>query len=180
VGPVTNALGSTAYVYEFLESNPPAWVTPVYVEAPADATYNTILDPRFDIGRAALFDSSAAIEGAQVAALPEPLAITAAVERPDHEHIIVRLDAPAPAGSALVVSENWYPGWTATVDGTTVPTGRADYAFIGVPLPEGARDVRLAFQDPAYATGKLITLTALAFCALIAVAGILVERRRRG
>jgi hypothetical protein len=180
IGPVTNALGSTAYVYEFQEANPPAWVTPVYVEAPPDATYNTVLDPRFDIGRAALFDSSAAIEGAQISALPDPLAIDATVERPGHEQIVVRLDAPAPRGSALVVSENWYPGWTATVDGAVVPTGRADYAFIGVPLPEGAREVRLAFEDPAYAPGRMITLVALAICGVVAVAGIVVERRRRG
>jgi hypothetical protein len=179
VGPVRNALGSMVYVYEFQEDNPPAWVTPVYLEAPPDATYNTVLDPRFDIARAALFDSSAAIEGAQITALPEPLDLDVEVERPDHQSIVVRLDAPAPTGSALIVSENWYPGWTAEVDGTGVPTGRADYSFIGVPLPAGAREIRLAFQEPAYGVGKGITFAALAVCGMIAVAGVVVERRRR-
>ncbi|HSJ62783.1 MAG TPA: YfhO family protein [Gemmatimonadaceae bacterium] len=179
VGPVTNALGSTAYVYEFLEDNPPAWVTPAYVEAPPDAVYNTVLDPRFDIGRAALFDSSEKVTGAQLSALPEPTGIVAAVERPHHEQIVVRLGAPAPAGSALVVSENWYPGWTATIDGSAAPVARADYSFIGVPLPEGAREIRLSFEEPAYAMGKAITLAALAVCVLIVVAGVVTERRRR-
>jgi hypothetical protein len=177
-GPVTNALGSTAYVYEFLEDNPAAWVTPAYVEAPADAVYNTVLDPRFDVARAALFDSSDTVTGAQLAALPEPLELRTTVERPDHERIVVRLDAPAPAGSALVVSENWYPGWTATVDGQPAPAARADYAFIGVPLPEGAREVQFAFEEPAYGVGRAITLAALALCGVIALWGVLVERRR--
>jgi hypothetical protein len=179
VGPITNALGSTAFVYEFLEDNPPAWVTPVYLEAPAEATYNTVLDPRFDVARAALFDTAAAIEGAEITTLPEPLGIGVTVGRPNHETIVVRLEAPAPAGSALIVSENWYPGWTATVDGREVATGRADYSFIGVPLPEGGREVRLAFREPAYGAGKGITFAALAVCALIAVGGVVVERRRR-
>lgn len=179
VGPVRNALGSTAYVYEFLENNPPAWVTPSYVEAPPDAIYNTVLDPRFDMDRAALFDSTEAVQGAALRELPEPLAIRASVERPDPEAIVVRLDGPAPAGSALVVSENWYPGWTAVVDGRETPTARVNYAFIGVPLAEGAREIRLTFADPAYATGKVITLAALVVCLAIALAGIVMERRRR-
>ena len=179
VGPVTNALGSTAYVYEFLEDNPPAWVTPVFIEAPPDAIYNTVLDPRFGIGRAALFDTTDAVQGASVSTLPEPLGIRAAVARPHHEEIVVRLDAPAPEGSALIVSENWYPGWSAVVDGRATPTARADYSFIGVPLPAGAREIRLAFEEPAYGMGKAITLAALAVCALIAVLGIVLERRQR-
>jgi hypothetical protein len=151
----------------------------VYLEAPPEATYNTVLDPRFDIARAALFDSAANIEGTQITALPEPLDLDVDVERPDHQSMVVRLAAPAPAGSALIVSENWYPGWTAEVDGTGVPTGRADYSFIGVPLPAGAREIRLAFQEPAYGVGKGITFAALAVCGMIAVAGVVVERRRR-
>lgn len=180
VGPVRNALGSIVYVYEFQEDNPPAWVTPVFVEAPAEATANTVLDPRFDIARAALFDSSTVLEGAQIATLPEPLAIRASVQRTDPMHMVVRLDAAAPEGAALVVSENWYPGWTATVDGRAVPAGRADYSFIGVPLPAGAREIRLSFADPAYATGKAITFAALGATVLIAALGVVMERRRRG
>ena len=179
VGPITNALGSTAYVYEFVEENPPAWVAPVYVEAPPEATYNTVLDPRFDIDRAALFDTTEVVEGASISSLPDPLEIPMTVERPDPEAVIVRLGAPAPEGSALLVSENWYPGWSATVDGAEVPAGRADYSFIGVPLPAGAREIRLSFTEPAYALGKGITFAALALCAVIAGLGILQERRRR-
>lgn len=178
LGPVTNALGSTAYVYEFAEDNPPAWVTPAFVEAPAQATLNTVLDPRFDARTVALFDSTDAAEGAALSGLPEPLAISASVERPDPEEIVVRLGAPAPEGSALIVSENWYPGWRANVDGAEVATVRADYSFIGIPLPAGAREIRLSFVEPAYATGKGITLAALLVCAGIAGFGIFQERRR--
>ena len=179
VGPVKNAAGNTAYVFELEENNPPAWVAPVIVEAPADAIFGTVMDPRFDVTRAALFDSSATIESVQPTTLPAPLALAASIQRYDPGHISVQLDAPAPAGSALIVSENYYPGWSATVDGKPAAIGRAQYSFIGVPLAAGARTIELTFADPAFARGKMLTLLALAITAAVVVGGVILERRRR-
>jgi uncharacterized membrane protein YfhO len=90
------------------------------------------------------------------------------------------LSAPAPAGAALVVSENYYPGWRATVDGKPDPAiGRADYALIGVALPAGARHVELTFDDPAFESGKKVTLAALFIAFLLTAGGIAAERMRR-
>jgi hypothetical protein len=181
MGPVQNAVGSTVYLYRLEEDNPPAWVTPVYVEAPAEAIGGTVLNPRFDASRAALFDSTDLVKGvADLDQLPPPLDIRASVTRPDESHIDVTLSAPAPEGSALVVSENWYPLWTAVIDGKTIPTSRADYSFIGLPLPAGATSIQLSYSDPAYARGKLLTWIALAIAAAIIGAGIVLDRRRRG
>ncbi len=179
VGPVKNAVGNTSYVFELDESNPPAWVAPVIVEAPAEAILGTVMDPRFDVTRAALFDSSASVEGVAPTTLPGPLAIRASVQRRDPGHITVALDGPAPAGSALIVSENFYPGWSAKVDGKDAVVGRAQYTFIGVPLAAGARVIELTFRDPAFARGKMLTLLALAITAVVIVAGVVMERRRR-
>ena len=82
-------------------------------------------------------------------------------------------------GAALVVSENYYPGWSATVDGKPVPTGRADFTLIGVVLPAGARQVELTFDSPRYHTGKTITLACLLLSVLAAGVGLVMERRRR-
>ena len=179
VGPVKTAAGNTAYVYEFDEPNPPAWVAPVVVEAPADAILGTVTDPRFDVRRAALFDSSASIQGVEPSTLPPPLDVSASVERYDPGHITIALDRPAPAGSALIVSENYYPGWSASVDGKPAPVGRAQYTFIGVPLPEGARSIDLTFVDPAFARGKALSLIALALTLSLIIGGVVLDRRRR-
>jgi uncharacterized membrane protein YfhO len=101
------------------------------------------------------------------------------VTYPSPREILVDLDAPAPQGSALVVSENWYPGWHALIDGRAATVARADYTLIGVPLPAGARRVQLFFDDPVYARGKLITTVALLVTLVLIAGGILVERRRR-
>ena len=83
------------------------------------------------------------------------------------------------AGPAyLLVSETWYPDWQATVDGKPAPVYRGDYAFLSVPLPPGAREVRLDFASQAYARGKLITAVAL-LATLGVLAGAAVKGRFR-
>ena len=179
VGPVRNAAGSTVYLYRLPGDNPPAWVTTAYVKAEDEATMGTILNPRFDPLRVAVFDSLAAIAAPKLTALPEQLGITTRVTRYDPGHIALELSAPAPAGSALVVSENYFPGWTVSVDGRApVPAIRTDYTFLGVPLPVGATKISLDFHDPAYGKGKIVTLVATLLALVALGAGLLLDRRR--
>lgn len=178
-GPVRNASGDTVYLYRLNAENPYSWVTPVAVKAPDDQVLATVLNPRFDVRRAALFDSSANVAvSAGVQTLPPPLAITTSVRHYEAGKVSIDLSAPAPKGSSLVVSENYYPGWKATVDGKSARIGRADYTLIGVELPQGARNVELNFTSPSYQRGKVITWIAIALGLLMLGAGILRDRRR--
>lgn len=177
-GPVTNAYGTIVYLHELADDNPFAWVTPAIVKGTDEQILPTVLDPRFDVRSVALFDSTADVKAVQLTTLPAPIAVGATVTKYEPGRIALALTAPAPAGSALVVSENYYPGWTAKVDGKTVPVGRADYALMGLPLPEGARAVELAFDDAAYYRGKLVTLFALGAALLMLAGGVVVDRRQ--
>ena len=180
VGPVKNAVGSNVYLYRLPGNNPPAWVVPAMAKAGDEATLGTVLDPRFDPMRVAVIDSAAPITVAPITGLPEPLPITARVTRYDPGHIAVELSAPAPAGSALVVPENYYPGWTASIPGQPpIAAIRTNYTFLGVPLPTGATKAALDFQDPAYAKGKVVTWLAVVIAVLATLAGAFSERRRR-
>jgi hypothetical protein len=162
VGPIKNAAGSIVTLYRLPGDNPVAWVTPIAVRAPDEQSLTTVQDPRFDPLRAAIFDTSAHVPAAtDVKALPEPLPVTVTSTRYDPGHMTFKLSAPAPANASLVVSENYYPGWTATVDGHPAQTGRADYTLIGVPLPTGATTIDLMFHDPALPLGEKITFAML-------------------
>jgi hypothetical protein len=177
VGPIRNAAGSSVTLYRLPGDNPVAWVTPVAVRAPDEQSLATVQDPRFDPLRAAIFDTSAHVPAAtDVKALPEPLPVTVTSTRYDPGHMTFKLSAPAPASASLVVSENYYPGWTATVDGHPAPTGRADYTLIGVPLPTGATTVDLEFHDPALPLGEKITFAML--IVTVAWLGLTLVRRR--
>ena len=93
-------------------------------------------------------------------------------------HIVVALDAPAPANAALMVSENYYPGWRATVDGKPAAVDRADYVLMGVGLTAGARKVELTFHSDTYDRGRMITIIAVVLMLLALGAGIVPTLRR--
>lgn len=83
------------------------------------------------------------------------------------------------AGPAyLVLSEVWYPGWTATVDGTAARVERANGALRAVRLPEaGTHTVALRYQPASWRLGLGL------FAAGLALAGgalLWARRRRRG
>ena len=177
-GPVVDASGDSLYLYRLNAENPYSWVTPVAVKAPDDQVLATVLNPRFDLKRAALFDTSAQITAAQnVQSLPAALAVTSSVRKYEAGSVQIDLSAPAPKGSSLIVSENYYPGWIATADGKPARLGRADYSMIGVELPEGVRTIDLRFTSPAYERGKTITWLAIAIGFLMLGAGVWRDRR---
>jgi len=180
-GPVRNASGDVVYLYRLNADNPYAWLTPIAVKAPDDQVLATLLNQRFDVKRAALFDTSANVTATTgVQTLPAPLSVTTSVRHYEPGKVQIDLSAPAPAGASLVVSENFYPGWNVTVDGKPARTGRVDYTFIGVELPAGARSVELNFTSPTYQRGKAMTWFAIALGLLMLGAGSWRDRRRLG
>jgi hypothetical protein len=64
-------------------------------------------------------------------------------------------------GGWLVLSDAFYPGWQATVDGQPVKLYRADYAFRAVPLSEGTHLVRFTYRPFSYRLGRAISLATL-------------------
>jgi hypothetical protein len=181
IGPVKDAAGVDVYLYRLPGENPFAWVTPVIVKAPDESVAATLFARGFDPLSAALFAEDANVSGVDsLSVLPLPVGIAVDVKRYEPGRIELELSDRAPAGSALVVSENYFPGWTARVDGRDAAVGRADYTLIGVELPAGARKVELRFDDPAYQRGKLVTLFALTLTALMIGGGIYMERKAIG
>jgi hypothetical protein len=67
------------------------------------------------------------------------------------EDVRVTVDATAP--SMVVIRNAWDRGWSATVDGRTVPVLRADYFLQGVPVPAGHHEIRLTYDDPTIVAG---------------------------
>jgi hypothetical protein len=76
-----------------------------------------------------------------------------------------RVNVSAPA--ILVVSQTYYPGWKARVDGKSVPLQDADYALAGVPVPAGEHDVDVRLEPDSLRRGEwLAGLSALGLIGL--------------
>ncbi|MEN6424640.1 MAG: hypothetical protein ABFE13_04715 [Phycisphaerales bacterium] len=121
------------------------------IESPA-------FDPRRTVALLAqdktLFDPQPASGAAtDLCSLPTASILT---DRPDH--IEVEIGPGAPRDSVMVLSDTYYPGWRAFVDGAEQTILRANYAFRGVRLPEGARRVVFRF-DPMVSDAVLVLPT---------------------
>jgi Bacterial membrane protein YfhO len=78
----------------------------------------------------------------------------------------------------LVLTDVWYPGWTATMDGEPVPVYRANYTFRAVDVPSGTHTVVFRFEPASYRTGRRISLVSLALLPFFLLALGLWEWRR--
>lgn len=177
IGPVVDAAGIPVYLYRLPGDNPPAWLAPAFVKAPEEQAAAAVLDPRFDPTRVAILDTNSNIAAQQIRTLPAALSIPVQVTHYAPGEIQINIASPPPPGSGLIVSENYFPGWSATVDGRPAATDRADYNLIGVALPAGAKHVVLHFDDRAYERGKVITLIALFASLALLVIGLFRPRR---
>ena len=179
LGPVPDAAGNQVYLYRLAGDNPLAWLATAFVKVPEGEALQAVLNPQFDPTRIAILDTSSTIPGQQITAPPPPTSIPVHVVRYAPGEIQLRIESSPPAGTPLIVSENYFPGWTASVDGRAAPVDRAEYNLIGVQLPANAKQVALRFDDPAYERGKVITLLALLACAGLIVFGVVSERRAK-
>ncbi len=78
----------------------------------------------------------------------------------------------------LVLADQYYPGWQATIDGARVKILRANYIQRAVAIEAGSHKIVFSFQPESFATGRLISLIALALLAIIVLAGLLLVRMK--
>ena len=85
----------------------------------------------------------------------------------------VEVDSPIP--QLLVVSENWYPGWKAMVNGTPQKIYRANGTLMGVLIGPGRSQVDFIYR-PTHFTW-CIFLTGAALLSLLATASLCLSRK---
>jgi uncharacterized membrane protein YfhO len=86
------------------------------------------------------------------------------------------IEVSADSDGYLVLTDAWYPGWTATIDGAPVEILRADVAFRAVRVGPGAHRVEFRYEPQTVRAG--VAVSAGAWTALLAVA--LIGRVRPG
>ena len=77
----------------------------------------------------------------------------------------------------LVVSDNWFPAWKATVNGAEQPVLRAYHSLRAVPIPTGQHTVEMVYESALVRTSIWISL--VPFMAVVAPAGFHFLRGRR-
>jgi hypothetical protein len=179
LGPITTAAGTRAYVYEADTVPPYARVAPAALKVDPGAIPPTLADPRLPgYDRVVLFPPEAPVNPPPLQGWPPPSPSKAMVTAWRPGRMTVALD-PAPAESSYVlVSENWYVDWQASVDGHAAPVLRGDNALITVPVGPGAKLVELTYYSKSFAKGKLLALISIGIVLVWAIVPPVIERRR--
>jgi uncharacterized membrane protein YfhO len=75
------------------------------------------------------------------------------------QEAIVKTVSPEP--KLLFLSDNWYPGWKAEVDGDETEIWRANYTFRAVPLVPGEHEVRFFYEPRPLMVGLAVSALSL-------------------
>ncbi len=72
----------------------------------------------------------------------------------------VEINATMGANGLLVLSDMWYPGWRAFVDGVEQPLFRVYHVFRGVVVPQGAHGVEIIYDAGVWRLGAMVSAAA--------------------
>ena len=73
----------------------------------------------------------------------------------------ITIDVSTPANGYLSLSEVYYPGWNAYIDGVIHPILRANWNLRAVPIEQGNHKVELRFEPKSFTHGMWITFVTL-------------------
>jgi hypothetical protein len=95
------------------------------------------------------------------------------------DEIIMQVDSPA--DGYLFLSDPFYPGWRAEVDGEPEDISRANYAFRALAVPAGSHQVTMVFRPGSWLAGLGISIgTGLALLFLAGARLVREARAERG
>ncbi len=86
----------------------------------------------------------------------------------------VEMMARSQDSSYLVLTDTYYPGWEASIDGKDVPVLRTNYAMRAIELPPGEHRVSFTFRPASFRIGAWASLLSLLF-----LSGLCISSRQK-
>ena len=168
-------------VYENPDPLPRAWLVPAARFLPnEEAVLAAIKQPSFEPLHTVLLaqpHDSPSIPATTDESIPSSSSGLVSVLAYSPNEIMLAAHAERPG--YLVLSEVWFPGWLATVNGESTPVWRANYTFRALPLPAGDLEVRLWYAPASWRRG--LALFGMGFLLLAGLSlSQLVTRKVRG
>ncbi len=137
------------------------------------AALATLADPTFDPAASVVLVGEPE-ETDQAAASVAPAAGAVRVVSNQPERLVVAVEQPT--AGFLVLSDTWYPGWQATIDGRPAPILRANLLLRAIAVPAGAHEVVFAYRPSSLRQG--LWASGLAGLLLLALLALSLAQRR--
>lgn len=103
------------------------------------------------------------LESGTGAAHPSPAIAEPAVVEDSVQRIRLRVSRSEPGW--LLALQPYFPGWSASVNGTQQPLLRANGCFTAVAVPAGESEVVLTYSPASFRTGVLLAIVGMVLCA---------------
>jgi Bacterial membrane protein YfhO len=144
-------------VYENPNAYPRGWVVHQAVVAPThEAAFRRLDQPGTNLHQIAVLETP----------LPRSLAPAAGTEESvrfrSYEADRMAMDVNAGSAGLLVLSEMYYPGWVATVNGKAAKIYQVDGALRGIAVARGPNRIELEYAPSSFRAGAALSLLTLA------------------
>jgi hypothetical protein len=154
-------------VFENPNALPRAWIVHrADVDSSTERPLQQVIDPSFDLTRTVILDRP--LESPLV---NDVVGTGNTVKWLTYQPNRLELEVHAEAAGVLVLSEVYYPGWTASVDGERAEIYRANGLLRAIPIQEGTHRVVVRYLPNSVRWGAALTvLTFLGVCILLRLA----------
>jgi hypothetical protein len=155
-------------VYENLRCMPRVWSVSEVMSAKAEEVLQAIQSSRLPDGR--IFNPS------KIALVEDPFTFkakewddkaTAKLVHLSNTRMEIQTNSLSP--SFLVLSDVYYPGWNATVDGVDTHLFRTNYVLRGIMVPAGSHIIHLTFKPRSFYYGAGISAGAIVLLTLLLI-----------
>ncbi len=163
-------------LYENQKAMPRAWFVKKIITIPEDQILKTIksgITPdgrRFDPSEVALLESESLATDKHFPSAEEGKE-DAEISLVKYESRRIELKARNVSARFLVLSEVFYPGWSALVDGVEVNIYRTNYAMRGIWVPPGEHKIEFLYNPNSFKRGAIFSGLGVVFLLAAVVFG---------
>ena len=122
-----------------------------------------LFDETFDYRKKVILEENPKLQLEETGLSNEELSIK------QYKENIVSITTNITSNGLLVLSDNYYPGWKAYVDGKETKIYRANYTFRAIILSKGNHIIKFNYQPESLKTGVIISLISLFALVLLVI-----------
>ena len=163
-------------IYENLDAMPRAFFVSNWEWQPdVAATVTALQDPDFDPRGTAVLIGDPTDNNLEEGGLSTETAV-ATITQLESEQITIQTETEDPA--LLILTEAYYPGWQATIDGNPTAIDQANAYFQAVFVPAGEHEIEFVFEPDSFRYGRMITFIGLGIVLLLTIVLFILYRRK--
>lgn len=129
------------------------FATKYVVKTYAQDSIDSLYDARTNLGNTVILDQAPGVNLSSTA-FPHAGAV---IIKYDLNSVTIRTKSDS--DGFVLLTDNYYPGWTVTMDGRSEPVYRADYSFKAAFVPKGTHTVVFQYVPQSVIIGGIITVS---------------------